>query len=422
MSEPKITKKERFTYAFPDTNIAEWSDLAELVLVNKTEKLKNPIQTGLGIQFDAIQSQVIAPIRTIEFWGPPGSDEKLRLVLNTLYEMKEKSLHFSKPLVREVVRQVIENGFYDPEKTATNSFNSAAKFRTPAQEKFRTVINEKDISFGAGPAGTGKTHVAVQAAAEDYAAGRVKRIVITRAAVEAGEKLGALPGTQEDKLSPFLRPIFDILEKIYGDSYKKMLEQKQIEIAPVAFLRGRTFEDCFVVVDECQNMSYEQLKMAQTRLGPGSKMVLCGDPDQSDLPPGMSGMPLALRISEFNALSKRLGTFRFTNADVMRSDVVKELLEAEEAYFAANPQEKLNIGARRPATNANAPAPSARPLSDEDCVKIAKLVAEMQDQNRTAPYSAEGLVAAANLMQDNRPGVKHPKKAPQKPALLRKKG
>jgi phosphate starvation-inducible protein PhoH and related proteins len=166
------------------------------------------------------------------------------------------------------------------------------------QEAFRDAIDVNDLVFGIGPAGTGKTFVAVVAAIEALESGEVKRIIITRPAVEAGEKHGFLPGTAEQKIAPYLEPIYDIIRKLRGDrQLRYWIEDKKIDIELFAFMRGRTFEEAFVICDEFQNTSARQARMVISRLGIGSKMVVTGDAEQCDLPEGMSGLDKALQAA-----------------------------------------------------------------------------------------------------------------------------
>jgi len=165
------------------------------------------------------------------------------------------------------------------------------KMKTQNQQRLVQTVKENDLVFALGPAGTGKTYLAIAKAVEALEQGRVSRIVLSRPAVEAGESLGFLPGDLQEKLAPYLRPLYDALtERLGTKRLKQMLADGIIEIAPVAYMRGRTLSECFVVIDEAQNCTYTQIKMLLTRLGWRSTMVLTGDPDQTDLLPGISGL------------------------------------------------------------------------------------------------------------------------------------
>ncbi len=196
--------------------------------------------------------------------------------------------------------------------------------RTPNQARLIEAIRSHDLVFALGPAGTGKTYLAVALAVEALEAGDVARIVLSRPAIEAGEALGYLPGSAEDKLSPYLRPLYDALtERMGSKRMRAALEDGTIEVAPIAFMRGRTLNNAFVVIDEAQNCLYSQLKMLLTRLGAGTTMVVTGDPDQSDLMHGLSGLAeIAERVAEVEGLD----VVRLTGADVVRHPLVARLL------------------------------------------------------------------------------------------------
>ena len=162
---------------------------------------------------------------------------------------------------------------------------------SPTQQRLMDAIDERSVALALGPAGTGKTYLAIAKAVEALESGRASRIVLSRPAVEAGESLGFLPGDLQDKLAPYLRPLYDCLtERLGTKRLKALVAEGVIEIAPVAYMRGRTLNDCFIVIDEAQNCTYGQLKMLLTRLGWRSTMVLTGDPDQTDLLSGLSGL------------------------------------------------------------------------------------------------------------------------------------
>lgn len=198
--------------------------------------------------------------------------------------------------------------------------------RTPNQARMIDAVRGHDLTFALGPAGTGKTFLAVSLAVEALEAGDVARIVLSRPAIEAGEALGYLPGSAEDKLSPYLRPLYDALTDRMGSKrMRAALEDGTIEVAPIAFMRGRTLNNAFVVIDEAQNCLYSQLKMLLTRLGARSTMVVTGDPDQSDLMEGMSGLA---EIAERVAGLEGLEVVRLTESDVVRHPLVARMLPA----------------------------------------------------------------------------------------------
>ena len=206
--------------------------------------------------------------------------------------------------------------------------------RTPTQAAYLENIASHDISFGIGPAGTGKTYLAVACAVDALERSAVQRIVLTRPAVEAGEKLGFLPGDLGQKVDPYLRPLYDALYDLMGfDRVQKAFERSAIEIAPLAFMRGRTLNNAFVILDEAQNTTPEQMKMFLTRIGFGAKAVITGDVSQIDLPKGqLSGLIDAERVLK---RVKGIATTHFTSADVVRHPLVARIVDAYDAQRSA---------------------------------------------------------------------------------------
>ena len=209
--------------------------------------------------------------------------------------------------------------------------------RTPMQGNYLRALEQHDMVFGIGPAGTGKTYLAVAFAAACLERGLVERIVLSRPAVEAGERLGFLPGDMREKVDPYLRPLYDALYDVLPpEKVEKDFESGVIEIAPLAFMRGRTLTNAFVILDEAQNTSSMQMKMFLTRLGMGSKMAITGDPSQIDLPRGqVSGLEEAARLLDG---VKGIEAVRFTSGDVVRRDLVARIVEAYERADAAIPK------------------------------------------------------------------------------------
>ena len=206
--------------------------------------------------------------------------------------------------------------------------------KTLGQKEYLNAIRKNAVTFGVGPAGTGKTYLAVAMAVKAFKAKDVSRIVLTRPAVEAGEKLGFLPGDLQQKVDPYLRPLYDALFDMLGaESYARLVERGSIEVAPLAYMRGRTLDDSFIILDEAQNTTCEQMKMFLTRLGFNSKMVITGDITQIDLPDGRrSGLKDAMRVLR-NV--DDISVFRFTEKDVVRHRLVQDIIRAYEKAFAA---------------------------------------------------------------------------------------
>lgn len=205
------------------------------------------------------------------------------------------------------------------------------KPKTMGQKQYVDLIRQKMIVFGIGPAGTGKTYLAMSMAIQAFKSGEVSRIILTRPAIEAGEKLGFLPGDLQSKIDPYLRPLYDALYQIMGaESYLHNSEKGLIEVAPLAYMRGRTLDNAFIILDEAQNTTPAQMKMFLTRIGFGSKVVVTGDATQKDLAPGtVSGMDVALRV-----LKKvdEIGICQLTSSDVVRHPLVQKIVKAYEEY------------------------------------------------------------------------------------------
>jgi phosphate starvation-inducible PhoH-like protein len=203
--------------------------------------------------------------------------------------------------------------------------------KSVTQRRYLEAIEAADIVFGVGPAGTGKTYLAMAQAVSFLVSKRVSRIILARPAVEAGEKLGFLPGDLQEKVNPYLRPLYDALyDMLDADRVERLLERGVVEIAPLAFMRGRTLNDAFVILDEAQNTTSEQMKMFLTRLGFGSKAVITGDVTQVDLPPGkVSGLVEALRVT--GGVEGVIAVL-FDDRDVVRHPLVQRIVKAYEAY------------------------------------------------------------------------------------------
>ena len=204
-------------------------------------------------------------------------------------------------------------------------FIKSIKPRSEGQKTLMQAIEEKNLTLAIGPAGTGKTYLAISAAVEALEAGTVERIILSRPAMEAGESLGYLPGDMHEKMAPYLRPLYDALgDRLGGKKVRQHMDEGTIEIAPVGFMRGRTLNNAFVVIDEAQNCTYGQIKMLLSRLGWHSTMVVTGDPDQSDLLDGMSGLAeIAGRLDEI----ENIAVIRLKSSDIVRHPLVSEMLD-----------------------------------------------------------------------------------------------
>ena len=212
---------------------------------------------------------------------------------------------------------------------AVTSRGKPVKCKTVGQQNYVAAMRKNTITFGTGPAGTGKTYLAVSFAVASYKAKQVEKIILTRPAVEAGEKLGFLPGDLQTKVDPYLRPLYDALQELFGlETYAKLMEKGVIEVAPLAYMRGRTLSNAFVILDEAQNATREQMKMFLTRLGEGSKMVVTGDLTQTDLPDGKTS-GLAHAVSVLKGVED-IAVVALTERDVVRHPLVSRIVRAYE--------------------------------------------------------------------------------------------
>ena len=251
-------------------------------------------------------------------------------VLQALYERAAKAI----PPEQVQLMLAGDSGMEEEDIPTLQTRRTDLRPRTPTQGAYLDNIAAHDISFGIGPAGTGKTYLAVACAVDALERSAVQRIVLTRPAVEAGEKLGFLPGDLGQKVDPYLRPLYDALYDLMGfDRVQKAFERNAIEIAPLAFMRGRTLNNAFVILDEAQNTTPEQMKMFLTRIGFGAKAVVTGDVSQIDLPKGqLSGLIDAERVLK---RVKGISTTRFTSADVVRHPLVARIVDAYDAQRSA---------------------------------------------------------------------------------------
>ena len=276
----------------------------------------------------ALQIKVAHRFEQFRIEGPKAKANQALEVIQALYEMAKK------PIPAETVQLMLAGDTALPESgvdtLAMQTRRGEIRGRTPNQARYLENMATHDITFGIGPAGTGKTYLAVACAVDALERSAVQKIVLTRPAVEAGEKLGFLPGDLGQKVDPYLRPLYDALHDLMGfDKVQKAFERQQIEIAPLAFMRGRTLNHAFVILDEAQNTTPEQMKMFLTRIGFGSKAVVTGDVSQIDLPrTQLSGLIDAERI-----LKRVTGIAfnRLTSADVVRHPLVARIVDAYDA-------------------------------------------------------------------------------------------
>lgn len=258
------------------------------ILLQKKQDLGKAFERSFNMTFGLNSGGVLT------FTTHEHNEENVRNGFNTLLQQFTSGTHMTKQHIADAAsksRHGNGSGYRSNDNSVRNHFDTQAQHKpykfepkNEGQSQLLDVIAKNDITFGLGPAGTGKTHVAVVKAVEMFNKGEVKRILLARPAQEAGEKLGYLPGDQKQKLDPYMRPLYDEMTKVMGKAtMDKLMSAGTIEIVPVGLMRGRTFEDAFIIVDEAQNCTREQTKMALTRLGNGSKMVFTGDPNQTDI-------------------------------------------------------------------------------------------------------------------------------------------
>ena len=266
--------------------------------------------------------------------GDPENIRTVERILNDFTELFNDGGTFTDKELRDAFKQISEDRAYSLKDYFTRArFNPSGKKavapKTANQRKYIEAIQDKDLTFGIGPAGTGKSFLAVALAVQSLFSKQVSRIVLTRPAVEAGEKLGFLPGDLQDKVDPYLRPLYDALfDLVDNERVTKMLEKRIIEIAPLAFMRGRTINDSFIILDEAQNTTGEQMKMFLTRIGFGSKVVVTGDITQVDLPRGQrSGLREAERVLKG---IEEIEFVYFNDKDVVRHKLVQLIVKAYE--------------------------------------------------------------------------------------------
>ncbi len=255
--------------------------------------------------------------------------ERLRDEASRAEEIPDQRVAYLIGMIRDGQGAELEH--FDDSAICITSRGKPIRAKTVGQKRYVDAINENTVVLGVGPAGTGKTFLAVAMAVKALRAGDVSRIILTRPAIEAGEKLGFLPGDLQSKIDPYLRPLYDALYEMMGaESYARLVEKQVIEVAPLAYMRGRTLEDYFIILDEAQNATPEQMKMFLTRLGFRSKAVVTGDLTQTDLPAGQkSGLAMAVKILDG---IEDIAIHHFSDKDVVRHKLVQKIILAYEHY------------------------------------------------------------------------------------------
>ena len=272
----------------------------------------------------------------VKIIGDEQSVSDAQKAVQALLRISGKGQHLSEQTIRYVTSMVAD-GFenqheeLDGDGVCMTSSGKIVRPRTVGQKRYVEQIKDNTIVLGIGPAGTGKTYLAVAMAVKAFREHKIKKIILTRPAVEAGEKLGFLPGDMQDKVDPYLRPLYDALFDMFGaESFAKYMEKGIIEVAPLAYMRGRTLDEAFIILDEAQNTTSEQIKMFLTRLGNDSRMVITGDITQIDLPdPKKSGLVEAVRVLKG---IDDISVHRFSEKDVVRHKLVQDIIKAYEKY------------------------------------------------------------------------------------------
>ncbi len=296
-----------------DENIRFLETELSITVVNRDNELKlsgeDPIQVAYGVK-------AIEGLMTLALRGEEITPQNVRYILNLV-----KTGHES------------EIGKFSKDILCITAKGKPIKAKTLGQKKYIEAIQKNVITLGIGPAGTGKTYLAVAAAVTAFRAKEINRIILTRPAVEAGESLGFLPGDLQSKVDPYLRPLYDALFDMLGpETYQKYLEKGNIEVAPLAYMRGRTLDDSFIILDEAQNTTQEQMKMFLTRLGFNSKIIITGDITQIDLPSNkVSGLKDAAAVLEG---VEDIAIMRLTHSDVVRHQLVQKIIQAYEKKTA----------------------------------------------------------------------------------------
>ena len=295
-------------------------------------------------QFDVFVKKIERTLRVtmiardgeLKIIGPQGAVNKAKSVFNNLIELSKRG----NLIMEQNVDYALSLAFSDQEDEILEidkdiicrTINGKpVKPKTLGQKQYVDRIREKMIVFGVGPAGTGKTYLAMAMAIQAFKDGEVGRIMLTRPAIEAGEKLGFLPGDLQSKIDPYLRPLYDALYQIMGpDSFIHNSEKGLIEVAPLAYMRGRTLDNAYIILDEAQNTTPAQMKMFLTRIGFGSKVVITGDMTQKDLPAGQtSGLDVALKVLKD---IEDIGVIYFDHKDVVRHPLVQKIVQAYDEY------------------------------------------------------------------------------------------
>jgi len=312
------------------------------------EPLYGTRDENLRLMEDGLQVTIDLRSDAIEIGGSPESVEQVTRIFADFEALRKSGVTLQNGELKGMLKLVIADpavtlkSLVDSGKQRSVGVKRMVQPRSPNQRKYVEAIEQSDMIFGLGPAGTGKTYLAVAMAVSALMAKKVSRIILVRPAVEAGERLGFLPGSLQEKVDPYLRPLYDALYDLLDPAkVDKLLESNVIEVAPLAFMRGRTLNEAFIIMDEAQNTTMEQMKMFVTRMGHGSKAVITGDLTQIDLPnPKKSGLFEALHVLEG---VEGISFCHFEEVDVVRHHLVQRIVRAYDSYGRAQ-QMPLEMG------------------------------------------------------------------------------
>ena len=312
----------------------------EVQLTRGVETLFGTLDENLRLLENALHLTAHLKTDSLEIEGESGSVERMQQIVEDYGLLLKEGVSFSNGDLKAYLKVVVEDPALSLRTLVHGSQHrqfgkKAAVPKSPNQRLYLDLIDSYDMVFGIGPAGTGKTYLAVAMAVSYLLTRKVNRIVLARPAVEAGERLGVLPGTIQEKIDPYLRPLYDALfDLLEAEKVERYLERQTIEIAPIAFMRGRTLNDSFIILDEAQNTTGEQMKMFLTRMGFNSKMVVTGDITQIDLPSGRrSGLLTAVDVVR---QISGIGFVYFNERDVVRHNLVQRIIRAYEKYSQTN--------------------------------------------------------------------------------------
>ncbi|WP_205478383.1 PhoH family protein [Sphingomonas arenae] len=325
----------------PKRDLAALPDRARLEIEFEQPYLLGPLFGEYDRHLVAIEDRlgvnIAARGNRVQIEGEPDSAARARDVLVGLYNRLDQGHDVDMAAVESVIGMAAQRRFDDiitdevsaPPRVMIRTRKKTIVPRSTVQTTYMEALASEDMIFALGPAGTGKTYLAVAQAVAMLIGGQVDRLILSRPAVEAGERLGFLPGDMKEKVDPYLRPLYDALyDMLPTEQVERRIASGEIEIAPIAFMRGRTLNDAFIILDEAQNTTPQQMKMFLTRFGMRARMVICGDPNQTDLPRGVES-GLADAVGKLEGIP-RIATVRFGAADVVRHPLVGKIVEAYE--------------------------------------------------------------------------------------------